>query len=388
MGHRDYRDAGFSSPGSQHNVMAFVGNGFDIQVMGDYESPIDTRYTSFYHFLKLRSFNEDNPILREMETLRDSGKENWSDVESVVGDLLVTRRAGPDWLAAALREMQGQFSEFLDLAVPSTLLSNLGADSMDGDLAVKSLAGFLGDLDDEEYKRVGFPGGINNFDIYNFVFINFNYTSLLDDLIYLDQKQFDPLPYKTVDRNFDFKGNPNRVTNAAVSPGDHFSSYLMTDVVHPHGHQSIPRSLLFGIDEPSQRRGNTDRTLRLAKPFWAQNERRYEHLFRDTELFIIFGCSLGESDRWWWRHVADALGQERLRPDGGASYRPELIVYWFNGGSQKLTKSEVRSKFLGSAGITDMGDRADHIHVVLHDGSTDRVWLNTSRKADPSASDV
>ncbi len=379
MGHRDYRDAGFTSPGNQHNIMAFVGNGFDIQVMHDYESPVDTRYTSFYHFLKLRSFNEGNRILQEMERLSAAGKENWSDVESVVGDLLVTQQVGADGLASGLREMQGQFSEFLDLAVPSSLLARLGVDSMDRELAIQSLEGFLGDLEPEEYKRVGFPGNVNNFDVYNFVFINFNYTPLLDDLVYLDQKQFDPLPYKTVDRNFDFKGNPKDVVGASVRPGDHFSSYLMTEVVHPHGHQSIPRSLLFGIDEPAQTARNTDRTLRLAKPFWAQNKRRYEHLFGDTELFIIFGCSLGETDRWWWRHIAESLGQDRPRPEGGISYKPELIIYWYNGG-QGLTQSAVREKFLRAAGFSDQTDLAEYIHVVLHDDSTDRVWLNTSRK--------
>jgi|SRR6478752_6111728 len=380
MGHRNYRTAGFSQPGKQHNVMAFVGNGFDIQVMHDYELPVDTSYTSFYHFLKLRSFDADNPILQEMESLREAGKEDWSDVEGVVGDLLARKKIGADELSEALRKMQGEFSDFLGLAIPSSLLTRLGIDSMDNDLAVKSLAGFLGDLEPEEYLRARFPQNIANFDIYNFVFINFNYTSLLDDFVYLDQKQFDPLPFKTVDRNFVFAGNPSRIEGASVRPGDIFSSYVMSEVVHPHGHQSIPRSLLFGIDEPLQKVGNQDRALRLAKPFWAQNERRYEHLFEDTELFIAFGCSLGESDRWWWRRIAEALGQERERPDDGGCYQPEIIIYWYNGGSQRLNAREVRKRFLEAADMTDRNDLEDFIHVVLHDPMTERSWLTTSQK--------
>src|SRR3954468_6839787 len=99
MGHRNYRTAGFSQPGQQHNIMTFVGNGFDIQVMHDYGSPVDTSYTSFYHFLKLRSFDAKNPILQEMDSLRDAGKNDWSDVEGVVGDLLARKRVSPDELA-------------------------------------------------------------------------------------------------------------------------------------------------------------------------------------------------------------------------------------------------------------------------------------------------
>ncbi len=378
MGHRDYQSAGFAAPGDQHNVMAFIGNGFDLQVMRDYQSSVDTRYASFYHFLKLRSFNLGNPILQEMERLREAKKEDWSDVECVVGDLLATRRVRPTELAGALREMQGEFSEFLDLAVPGSLLARLGADSMDRKLAIKSLAEFLGDLAPEDYRQMEFPAAVNNYAVFNFLFVNFNYTPLLDDFIYLDQKQFDPLPLKTVDRNFSFKGNPKDVTGASVRPGDSFSSYLMTEVVHPHGHQSIPRSLLFGIDAPEKRSGNQDESLRLAKPFWAQNVPRYEHLFNDTELFVIFGCSLGVSDRWWWRHIADALGKERSRPGKGGTYRAELLLYWYNGGSHALTREEVRERFFKASGIDARDRRDEYVHVVLHDDGTERAWLNTS----------
>lgn len=379
MGHRDYRSSGFTSAGNQHNIMAFVGNGFDIQVLSDYGSAVDTRYVSFYHFLKLRSFDEANPILREMEKLREEGRDDWSDVEGVVADLLERHRWRARELSDALRHMQGEFSEFLSLAVPSDLLTDLGSDSMDRGLAMASLRGFLGDLKPEIYRRMRFPERVQNCDVYNFLFVNFNYTSLLDDFVYLDQKQFDPLPYKTVDRNFVFRGNPSDVASASVRPGDTFSSYVMTDVVHPHGHQSIPRSLLFGIDEPARAAGNQDSGLRLAKPFWAQNERRYKHLFADTELYIIFGCSLGDSDRWWWRHIAESLGQERSTGDEAFEYQPELIIYWFNGGSAALTESEVREKFFRAAGMDDPSDAAEFVHVVVYDNATDRCWLNTSR---------
>lgn len=178
------------------------------------------------------------------------------------------------------------------------------------------MSAFLYDLPDRAFRNSEFPKNTANLDLYNFVFVNFNYTPLLDDFIYLDQVQFDPLPLKTVDRNFQFQSNPRGVGAAGVRPFDSSSSYLMTEVIHPHGQQSIPRSLLFGIDEPDMRAGNQDPRLRLAKPLWAQNKPRYSHLFDDTELFIIFGCSLGGVDRWWWRNIAEALGKERTYSNG------------------------------------------------------------------------
>ncbi|MDN4615937.1 AbiH family protein [Leifsonia sp. F6_8S_P_1B] len=359
----------------QHNIMAFVGNGFDLQVADDYAMPVDTRYTSFYYFLKLRSFDPSNPILREMERLRDADEKNWSDVEAAVEGMLRADRTRAIDLADALRRIQEQFSQFLELAVPASLLVRLGADSMKAGAAVTSLQEFLGDLEPAEYASLRFPKGIRNFDVFNFLFINFNYTSLLDDFVYLDQVQFDPRPYKTVDRNFHFKIDPGA---SERDWGDIFYSYVTSEVVHPHGHQSIPRSLLFGIDMPNSVRGNQDPALRLAKPFWAQNDLRYRHLFDDTELFIVFGCSLGESDKWWWKNIADHLGQDRQREDGMPSYSPELILYWFNGGADRLSADDVRDKFLEFADPAERGRIAPFIHVVLHDANTRRSWLSTS----------
>lgn len=392
--------------------MAFVGNGFDIQAIRDYRSPVDTRYESFFHFLKLRSFNEENAIFREMDALRGK-KDNWSDVEGVVGDLLDRQPFRAAELVGALREMQGQFSEFLNLAVPSTLLDRLGSDSMDSGLAVASLAKFLGDLDSEEYASLEFPGRVDHRDIFNFLFINFNYTSLLDDYLYLDQNQFDPRPYKTVDRNFTFEVNPSGVPGCVERPGDTYSCYLVTDTVHPHGHQSIPRSLLFGIDTPLETRGNQDPALRLAKPFWAQNDVRYEHLFEDTELFVVFGCSLGDSDRWWWSRIGTALGNERVRPHrehtvrcvecqsstactaGGdapdcqtcgaalecglrETYTPELILYWWLADGAQADKESIRRRFFAAANVQVTEKMSRRVHVVPFTASSKRVWLNTT----------
>ncbi|WP_247828248.1 AbiH family protein [Arthrobacter antioxidans] len=358
--------------------MAFVGNGFDIQVANDYQMPIDTRYASFYYFLKLRSFDGKNLILQEMEKLQHQGRDNWSDIEGAIEELLRAEQVSAYDLRESLRNMQEQFSQFLELAVPSSLLTQLGLTSMNTKSAVSSLQEFLRDIDPEEYSSLEFPTRIDNFDVFNFLFVNFNYTSLLDDFVYLDQQQFDPLPRKTVDRNFTFKIDPG---GAARDWGDIFSSYVTSEVVHPHGHQSIPRSLLFGVDTPENVRGNQDPALRLAKPFWAQNNIRYRHLFDDTELFIVFGCSLGKSDQWWWRHIAQALGSERTRADGKAKYTPELILYWFTGGDNTLGAEAVRDKFLEFADPSERDRLKQRIHVVLHGAGTARTWLNTSRTA-------
>lgn len=75
MGYRKYGEAEYEKLKKQHNIMALVGNGFDIQIMHDFAQPSDTRYETFYHYLKFRSFDEENVIVKQMEALLEAGNE-------------------------------------------------------------------------------------------------------------------------------------------------------------------------------------------------------------------------------------------------------------------------------------------------------------------------
>lgn len=372
MGYRDYSDAGFAKPRVQHNIMALVGNGFDLQVARDYGMKVDTKYTSFYNFMKLRSFNTSNPILLEMEKLRDDGWQNWSDVEAAVEGMARRGRVSVYDLASSLKELQAEFSRFLDMAAPSDLQIRLGEASSKSSLAIGSLQGFLADLDKMDFDALRFKDHLDHYNIFNFYFVNFNYTTLLDNLLYLDQDQFDPHPHRWADRNFNFL-----TYSGSGIWGDPLSAYVVMDVVHPHGRQDIPRSLLFGVDGPASLEEFPAPSQRLAKPFWAQSDVRYRHLFQDTELFMVFGSSLGNSDAWWWRNIAECLGVERTRINGGKTFTPELILYWFNGAGLELTKEQVVQKFLEVAEVEGVEQIVGDIYVVLFDASTPRKWLNT-----------
>ena len=109
MSYEDFRSR-FDEARNQYNVLALVGNGFDIQVLTSLGSLTDTRYESFYHFLKYRKFNPSNRILGRMESLRSSGAEDWSDVERAIGELHLTDRVAPDAIAADLKEVQREFA--------------------------------------------------------------------------------------------------------------------------------------------------------------------------------------------------------------------------------------------------------------------------------------
>lgn len=98
-------------------------------------------------------------------------------------------------------------------------------------------------------------------------------------------------------------------------------------------------------------------------------------------MFIIFGCSLGSSDQWWWSHIASALEKSKPVLDNPDGLSPDLLLYWRRGKQDDgLTQEDILKKFAAGAG------RADDVHlldvlrarayVVLYDDATPRAWLN------------
>jgi len=373
MGYSYLRDK-FDAVRNQYNVMAIVGNGFDVQALSNLDSPADTRYETFYHYLKYRKFNAANRLLQKMEELLKSGDKNWSDVERAIGDLLTKDMAAPSDVAVDLKEIQHEFSNFLDQVATPDILAELGDLSVANHWTIISFTEFLGDIADAgEYNKMILPKKLNIGDLFNFQFVNFNYTTLLDDYVYLDQIQFDPHPYQQSDRNIDFHPNPRGHSGGNERKEFRMVSYLVSDVVHPHGIQYTPRSLLFGIDSA------TGPALKLTKPYWAQNETKYGDLFAGTDMFIVFGSSLGETDGWWWRNIAETLIERS---------ESELIVYWRLASNEIDTEQDIREKFSKVAGDHGTADLsavlAAKARVVLYDDSTERAWLNTNRATVPS----
>lgn len=381
MGYRRFTTAEYSKLRRQHNIMVLVGNGFDIQVTQRYESRFSPRYPAFYHYLLSRDFDSSNLVVQQMATAKESGQENWSDIEAAIGHLI---RPEGGWHTAqavydATLAIQAAFSEYLELVAPPDLLVRVGKDSAQESLAVKSMADFIGDVakGSPTLGSFAFPEETDHYDLLNYLFVNFNYTPLLDDYVFRDAQQFQPQAYKHADRNFMFRPNPTDHPDGHGNQQTGWSSYLRSEIIHPHGQQSVPRSLLFGIDAPDDLAPGSDPHRQLMKPYWAMNRIEYGHLFPDTRLFIIFGCSLGESDGWWWRRIYEALN----RQTGDGAPLSELIIYWWSPVANPATREGVLDTFFASvAGDQDESRRAsveDRIQVVVYNDETPPVFLAT-----------
>ena len=84
--------------------------------------------------------------------------------------------------------------------------------------------------------------------------------------------------------------------------------------------------MLFGFDNEEQIKDTKKRFLakKFLKPYWAQNDKKYKSYFNDTNLFILYGLSIGDSDFWWWNNILNAL----LETDA------ELIIYNYNSNNE------------------------------------------------------
>lgn len=126
--------------------------------------------------------------------------------------------------------------------------------------------------------------------------------------------------------------------------------------------------MLFGFDNPGQIIRNykgdlytnkevQDYVKYFLKPYWAENDRNYKKYLDEAELFIVFGHSIGDSDRYWWQSIAQNLIQ-------GNS---ELIIYNYSRNDTKEEKTRIATGFLNSAGVIDYNERykaLDKIFVV------------------------
>ena len=350
MGYNIYTNQEFKELANdgQINIMALFGNGVDIQLMEYLKSPYRTSYQNFYNYLCYKNFDKDNIIFQKMtEDKKDNEnnsniKQNWSVFENSLieifneNDYINEARLTNDF-----NHFQVEFSNFLNDIITPNMLAQIGNDSSKSELAISSFQKFLADLDESNFRKLSFPSKLYHYKLFNWEILNFNYTSMLDNILVLDKEQYDPHPWPHADRQISFAANPNNFTNDHCSwdSSTYFSSYLMTNITHPHGYQNVPKSMLFGFDNENQITNvdNRNKAKNFLKPYWAQNDKKYKSYFNNTDLFILYGLSLGDSDFWWWNNILNSL----LETDS------ELIIYNYN--SNNESDSETINRFIDVA---------------------------------------
>lgn len=276
--------------------------------------------------------------------------------ESIIGFLdgeytrLLVKRYTP-----YLNQLQDYFCDFLNTIVTSEVLVKLDGlckitekkkGGIRSNLPLDTLQSFEKDLADQnEYLEFG--SKMKKDDYIDFTFFNFNYTPLFDNYINLAKENFEPTIYKSTKNNFHFKKYSKDKSGVMYTQ-------LKTRIFHPHGQQHTPRSMLFGFDNMQQvdidcsEEAKTDQSIEkiryFLKPYWAENDSKYKEYLDESELYIVFGHSIGGSDKYWWKSIADSLDKNKS----------ELIIYNYickDTEDTESKKDQIKEKFLDAAGF-------------------------------------
>lgn len=354
----------------RQQIMVLVGNGFDISVLKKYGKGVTTSYTTFYSFFKyINGENSNNFFIEQMKTAQEKNEPDWCDFEAILTQNIENISSKDSEkisrLNKDLNEVQHSFSRFLNDVVDSDIINKLSKatsvqvdDKQWGSITYpeRSYTQFLGDLSNEQYKRCIFHNRIDHGEELKYIFMDFNYTSLLDNYLYLDKDIFSPKPYLTSNNNINFITNPKQYEGHCTI--EYNRSYinasckmLPVDIYHPHGYQDIPKSLLFGTESLECNKVKDERRT-FIKSYWARDEERYANKFKDTSLFIVYGCSLGVSDSWWWNKIYERLLDEDFA---------ELFIYNY----ENEDRDAVIKKFINGCGKDNI-TTDEYVKIIKH----------------------
>ena len=157
---------------------------------------------------------------------------------------------------------------------------------------------------------------IKNSNFISFNFINFNYTSTLEKLIFQTNEALDSIS---------FSGNINR-------------DVIIQDILHIHG--DLNSNIIIGVDRYEQfshlitvkRNELEEYTVKKAINLFSGEQRR-ENLFNriiiNSDLIYMYGLSLGETDKSRWDIVKNWLECDR---------KPTLIYFAHDATLKKLNE--------------------------------------------------
>ena len=273
-------------------ILYLIGNGFDIN------AGLDTSARGFVEkFFKHLEQREREAAGHERKLpdgvsimLRSMRKDidSWGDFEIALGALAEELDAADDPIGA-FREAYYEFHDFFSTVIvgENERAKRADIDRGTGESFRRGCLSLFSDvMSTEERERLHSAYKKEQWD---FDFITFNYTCLLDRLVQVGTQ---------VGMN-----NPFGNATTLIRP------------LHVHGQLSDDRGILIGVDNQSQIKGTTCRdnesvSRLLVKPF-SNNRmgmRRDEDAvsrIRSADMIAVYGMSLGKSDAKWWKEIVD-----------------------------------------------------------------------------------
>lgn len=279
-------------------ITFLVGNGFDIR-MG-----LQSSYKSLEKYYV--GIKKEDPVLQQFQQAIESSGELWADFETALGGYTAAFSADEQWLFQKCMD---------DFSTELTFFLQEEEKGIDYDLCSEEIkAEFL-----RSFSK--FDDGIPNRQLIilntlftestgiTFKFISFNYTHVFDKCL------------KTAFPNEHVEKKQKKT--APITPN------VSKEVIHIHG--ELPGPVIMGVDNETQIANINWAKQRkfqrkLMKPSINQRsgslaDEAANKLLHESNIICIYGMSLGETDKSWWR----AIGSWLMESDH------MLIIYGYTG---------------------------------------------------------
>jgi len=275
------------------NISVVLGNGFDLGILSAIGKSTNelTTYHNYFQWLTNRHFDPANIVYKKMQELKAEGYEDWAALETLIENILL-ESAADEAVISQIDVIRQQFTLFINEMVTANDLLKVSQLSEANRLGKNTFGTFNGDLANEG-RRLKFFNDIRklNHNCYNWVFLNLNYTAIAENYFHFVH---DPHPYQKSTNNFIIIPRPK--TNKKWRP----YTELSFEFHHPHGRQDVYQSLLLGTSSINL---NSADSWRYEKHYVGRLDERYGKFVDETDLFIIFGCSLSRADKFWWQKI-------------------------------------------------------------------------------------
>lgn len=259
------------------NLTYIFGNGYDLQL------GLKTSYKDFYASISADK-KESNNIYKDI----DKNPENWADFESSFGDYTKnqTEELKNDSVKSKLDDDFDEVIEDLGNYLEEEQKKLLKFEENTADLLKRELSEPFSNYP-SEYERV-LKEKLDSYGSENIQvsFLTLNYTNSLEVL-----------------RN-DYLDFP-RTINA-------FQRITLAPPIHLHG--TCDFHLTLGVNDESQLSPHfsSEEAQAFMKPSLLEQsgetmKRDGAKQLRESDIIIIFGASLGKTDKFWWQEVANAI---------------------------------------------------------------------------------
>ena len=268
------------------NITYLVGNGLDLSF------GLKTAYKDFYKYqmeLYKPENGESNIIYDEIMLDENNNFENWSDFELKLGKMSIEKPELFDDEMKRKRFIDDYIQVIKDLVVYLKKVEQEFINDPEFEekkinflLTLKKLKDDLPGSDRGALVRY-FENFGNVMDYVNI--LTFNYTSVLDKLYNKSQKTF---------------GNPYRSVNQNV---------FINEPIHAHG--TLDKHLILGLSDASQiselfSEEEVGNFIKKTSFEWCRDGQLElnSKIIHDSDLFVIYGMSIGDTDKLLWNKVA------------------------------------------------------------------------------------